>query len=166
MTSDDQLNTGDERDRSRTPMQWDGTKNAGFSTASKTWLPVAKNYTECNVELEKWQAQSFLKNFRALIKLRENPTLKYGALQLVAVDDEVLAYKREIEGDTTSDVIIVVLNLGTSNKIVDLNAHFGNLPRKMKVSVASTHSKNLKPGLVNCILIFLLANSKLLLKQS
>ncbi|XP_031624579.1 probable maltase [Contarinia nasturtii] len=146
MTSNDKISSEDEREQSRTPMQWDNTKNAGFSDAETTWLPVAENFTECNVKLEKSQPQSFLKNFRRLITLRENPTIKYGTLQLAAIDEEVLAYKREIEGDPKADIIVMVLNLGTSNKTVDLKAHFSNLPKNMRVSIVSIHSKTIKPG--------------------
>lgn len=127
-------------------MQWDGTKNAGFSTASKTWLPVAKNYTECNVELQKSQSTSFLKNFVKLSELRKNPTMKYGGLQIVAIDKDIMVYKREIAGVSSADVIAVVLNLGVSEKILDLNAHLSNLPSTMTMDIVSIHAKTLKSG--------------------
>lgn len=128
-------------------MQWSNETHAGFSSGPSTWLPVAANYTECNVELQMMVESSHLKNFHELVKLREqNPTMKYGVLHLSVVDDDVLAYKRYINGDDNADIIVVVLNLRTSNKVVDLNHHFGKLPDKMKVAVASIHSTTFKPG--------------------
>ena len=72
--------------------------------------------------------------------------MKYGALHLAAVDNDVLAYKRHIDGDDNADIIVVVLNLGTISKVVDLHHHFGKLPDKMRVAVASIHSTSFKPG--------------------
>lgn len=121
-------------------MQWDGSKNAGFSTADKTWLPVANNYTDCNVELQEFQETSYLRIFRQLIALRETPTMKYGGLQLNTVGDDVLIYKRKIEGQFGEDIYAVVLNLGFKNKIIDLSASLSGLPPQMKVVVTSLNS--------------------------
>lgn len=128
------------RDPARTPVQWNGGKNAGFSTGEKTWLPVANNYTDCNIELEESQETSHLKTFRQLIALRQTPTLKYGDVQLNTVDDDVLVYKREIEGQPGADIYAVVLNLGSKNKVIDLSASLSGLPQLMKVAVTSLHS--------------------------
>lgn len=139
--------SGDGREPARTPMQWDSTKNAGFSSADKTWLPVAENFTENNVELQKSQKRSFLKNFRLLTTLRQNPTMKYGTLQLVPIDNDVLAYKRELEnGQKDADIIVVVLNLEGWEKTIDLNHHFQNLPKSMKAAIVSIHAEALNPG--------------------
>lgn len=138
--------SGDGREPSRTPMQWDSTKNAGFSSAETTWLPLAENYTNNNVELQKSLKRSYLKNFRLLSTLRQNPTFKYGTLQLVAVDNDVLAYKREISDRPDADIIVVVLNLEGWEKTIDLNHHFENLPKTMKAAIVSIHSETLIPG--------------------
>lgn len=128
------------RDPGRTPFQWDDSVHAGFSTSEKTWLPVATNYTDCNVALQESQKNSHLKIFRELISLRQTPTMKYGGLQMTAVDDDLLVYKRQIEGQTDADIYAVVLNLGTSNKVLDLSASLGGLPKKMNIAIASIHS--------------------------
>lgn len=128
------------RDPGRTPMQWNSEKNGGFSTADKTWLPVALNYTDCNVELQNSQDKSHLKVFRALISLRQNPTFKFGGLQVNAVDDDLLVYKREIDGQPDADVIVVVLNFGASSKTVDLSSSFAGLPAQLQVAISSIHS--------------------------
>lgn len=139
--------SGDGREPARTPMQWDSSKNSGFSSAATTWLPLADNYTTNNVELQKSQKRSFLKNFRLLTTLRQNPTMKYGTLQLVAIDNDVLAYKRElVDGQTDADIIVVVLNLEGWEKTIDLNHHFQNLPKSMKAAIVSIHAEALNPG--------------------
>lgn len=136
----------DMREPSRTPMQWDSSKNAGFSLGSTTWLPVAENFTQCNVELQKSVERSHLNVVHELAKLRENPTMKYGGIHIVAVDDDLLVYKRQIYGNATdADVIVIALNLGTTDKVVDLNHHLSELPEKMDVSVVSIHSTTINP---------------------
>lgn len=134
------------RDPERTPFQWSFGKNSGFSTAKKTWLPLATNYSSCNVALQTLQKRSFLKNFRDLTKLRQNQSMKYGGVKLVPIDTEIMVYKRSIENDSKADVIVVILNLEGSYKTVDLSAHLEDLPAKMEVAVASVHSEKLVKG--------------------
>lgn len=138
--------SNDDREIARTPFQWDDSDFAGFTTGSSTWLPVADNFTECNVKLQLNAERSHLKNVIELGKLRRNPTMKYGELEIAAVDEDVLIYKRQIAGDDKADVITVVLNLGTTDKVVDLSAHFNALPGEMTVPVVSIHSTTIKPG--------------------
>lgn len=134
------------RDPARTPFQWDDTKNAGFSFADKTWLKVADNFTECNVKLEKSQVRSYLKVFRQLMSIRQNPTIKYGSLKLHAVNADVLIYKREIEDKADSDVFVILLNLAPSYKTVELSYYFTKLPQEMQVEIVSIHSETLVTG--------------------
>ena len=54
------------RDNARTPMQWNDKKNAGFSSAEKTWLPVNENYLEVNAEVEEKNSESVLNWYRKL----------------------------------------------------------------------------------------------------
>lgn len=141
------------RDPSRTPFQWDDSQNAGFSTAAKTWLPVADNYTINNVQLQSLQRVSHLQVFRALISLRQNPTMKYGEFIIKAFDN-VLVYKRQMkkrnnllrhhQNDAKNpDIFVIILNLSASEAIVRLSCIFkGVLPRYMKVAVSSITSKS------------------------
>lgn len=138
------------RDKVRTPFQWDNTTHSGFSTAKKTWLPMAQNYSDCNVALQNSADRSHLKVFRQLINLRQNPTLKYGGLEIKAVGDRMLVYKRQIDNQHDADIFVIVLNLDTSYKHVDLNYYLHNLPQKLEVVISSIHSTSLINGYVNC----------------
>lgn len=129
------------RDPARTPFQWDDSKNSGFSVADQTWLPVAKNYTKNNVKLQKSQPVSHLKVFRQLIKMRQNPTMKYGTIDMKAIDDNLFIYKREHSIPAT-DIFLVLLNLASSHKTVNLSSHYENLPKTMKIATISAHAKN------------------------
>lgn len=72
------------RDEVRTPMQWDGTKNAGFSSADKTWLPVHWNYRDVNAEMQSKDETSLLNTVRNLLKLRkERRALQEGSLEFL-----------------------------------------------------------------------------------
>lgn len=95
------------RDNGRTPMQWDATTNAGF-TSGKPWLNVNPNYTNVNVAAQDKDPNSILNYFRKAIRVRkDNKTLVYGKYELLDKDNEkVYAYTRG-EG---ADKILVVLN--------------------------------------------------------
>jgi alpha-glucosidase len=95
------------RDPERTPMQWDSSPNAGFSTA-EPWLPVGDNYKEVNVALEERDPNSMLSFFRALTALRRaTPALSVGSYTSIdAGSADVFAYLREHEGSR----VLVALN--------------------------------------------------------
>lgn len=136
------------RDQTRSPFQWDDSINAGFSTASSTWLPVAENYTINNVKVQRSQTRSHLNVFKKLSLLRQNPTMKHGAFDIKAFnDDNVIVYKRQMTKALESDVFVIVLNLSSSKQIVRLTDVFEErLPIYMTVAIASIHSTTIVPG--------------------
>ena len=100
------------RDNSRTPMQWEATANAGFTTA-KPWLPINQNYTTINVQAADSASNSILHFVRKMIALRKEnkAVLVYGKYTLLDKDNpNVFSYTREMNGIT----FLIVLNF-TSN---------------------------------------------------
>ena len=104
------------RDNARTPMQWDSTENAGFTTG-KPWLKVNKNYKFINVEDCLQDKDSIFYHYKKLIDIRKhNDTIIYGDYKLLLPEDKnVFAYSRELNGDK----IVVVCNF--YNKEINLN---------------------------------------------
>lgn len=100
------------RDNSRTPMQWDSSKNAGFSKG-KPWLLVNPNYKEINVEEQRNDEDSILNFYKKMIKIKkENRALIYGKCDLILEDhDEIYAYTRTLENEK----FIIIINL-TNNE--------------------------------------------------
>lgn len=88
------------RDGSRTPMQWSGGRNAGF-TSGEPWLPVDSSYMHRNVERESCDPDSLLNWYRRLIRLRsDSPALLAGDYRaLEGVPRGVFAYVREAGKD-------------------------------------------------------------------
>lgn len=83
------------RDPSRTPMQWDASLHAGF-TSGRPWLPLAPDFKKTNVAEEQADPTSILSLYRRLIGLRRaEPALTLGSFQLVQATDQVLVYHRE-----------------------------------------------------------------------
>jgi len=104
------------RDRSRTPMPWDGSAHAGFSTV-EPWLPLNADWPVRNVAAQDGDAESILNLYRALLRLRrETPALAIGAFALADGDADVLAYVRSHEGD----MVFVALNLGGQDRALRL----------------------------------------------
>lgn len=113
---------------------------------SKTWLPVASNYTDSNVQLQQRELISHLRIFQKLMLLRKNPTLADGTLNLKALDDDILVYTRALENDAKADIFVVVLNLGLKVQRLALRDIFPILPAKLEVVVTSVNSKLLVTG--------------------
>jgi alpha-glucosidase len=96
------------RDGSRTPMQWDASAFAGFSTA-EPWLPLAEDFAANNVARQRVEPGSLLNLYKRLIALRRaGPALSQGAYRPLQADGDVLAYMREEAGER----ILVALNFG------------------------------------------------------
>ncbi|MCH1961762.1 alpha-glucosidase [Clostridium perfringens] len=85
------------RDNSRTPMQWNSNKNAGF-TCGKPWIGVNENYKTINVEVEERDENSVLNFYKKLIRLKKsNEALIYGVYDLILEEDEnIFAYTRTL----------------------------------------------------------------------
>jgi maltose alpha-D-glucosyltransferase/alpha-amylase len=126
----DEIGMGDnvylgDRDSVRTPMQWNGDRNAGFSTASREqlYLPVVtdpeNNFEAVNVAVEQANPYSLLWWMKRLIALRKrHPAFGRGDLRLLHPDNRhVLAFLRSL-GDET---ILVVANLSRFFQPVELN---------------------------------------------
>jgi oligo-1,6-glucosidase len=130
------------RDNGRTPMQWDSSTNAGFTTGSP-WLKTNPNYTHLNVATQENDPNSCLNYFRKMIKLRkENPVLVYGKYTLLDKDNpNVYAFKRELNGKK----ILVLLNFKSSNSTVHTGIDFS----KAKILISNYNqapaSEILKP---------------------
>ena len=98
-----------DRDRCRSPMQWDDSLSAGFSTNELTWLPIHPNYRTINVKAEEADPNSTLHYYRKLIALhRENEVLQLGDFLPLPSRGNVFAYLRKHEGKS----ILVLINLG------------------------------------------------------
>ena len=88
------------RDNARTPVQWTGGKNAGFTTADEPWFYINQNYTEVNVEAAEKDENSILNYYRKLLKFRkENEICIYGDFKLHYKNSRKLfVYERNYEG--------------------------------------------------------------------
>lgn len=100
------------RDNSRTPMQWNSSKNAGF-TKGKPWIGVNENYKTINVEAEEKDENSVLNFYKKLIKLKKsNEALIYGVYDLILEEDRsIYAYTRTLNNDK----FLIIANLTGEN---------------------------------------------------
>lgn len=111
------INLGITRDGCRTPMQWDGSRYAGFSTV-EPWLPVQADHTWRNVEAMSDDPHSFLSLVKRLIALRRvEPALHLGVYRRAGAPDGVFAYIREHDGRR----FLIALNFTFEEKRVPLN---------------------------------------------
>jgi alpha-glucosidase len=123
------------RDGERTPMQWSGSANAGFS-AARPWLPVPDSYTTHNVAGEERDASSILRVYQRLLALRHrNAALRDGRyIALNEGDVNVLSYLRAYKGSG----VLVALNMSAAPQTVtfDLAPHgFGSTSADTLLSV-------------------------------
>jgi alpha-glucosidase len=116
------------RDGERTPMQWNESKDAGFSTADKTWLPIPPSYKQVNVADEERDPGSVLSFYRAMLHLRhENAIFRDGDYKpLNAQNPDVLSFLRT----SKEGAVLVAIN-------------YSNAPQETNYSVQGKQARTL-----------------------
>ncbi|XP_059697175.1 amino acid transporter heavy chain SLC3A1 isoform X1 [Haemorhous mexicanus] len=123
----------------KSPMQWDGKVNAGFTEGNSSWLPVNSDYQSVNVEIQSAWSNSTLGLYRALTLLRKDELpITRGWMCHVWNDSNVFVYVRELDG--LDRVFMMVLNFGQEST-TDLQAIVPNLPSEAVIRL-STHFSN------------------------
>ena len=119
------------RDNARTPMQWDGSENAGFTTV-KPWLGINENYKYINVEKDKSSEDSIFEYYKKLIKLRKKEEIiKYGTFELLLKDHkEAFVYNRSYNNEK----LLVVCNFYGNNITLNLGEEFEGREAKILIS--------------------------------
>jgi alpha-glucosidase len=105
------------RDGCRTPMPWDATSNAGFSTG-KPWLRLNPDYARVNVASERRDPNSLLNFYRQLLALRRaSPALQQGSYRALATTGEVFAYERA----TADRRLLIALNFSSRPAQIEID---------------------------------------------
>ncbi|KAK7076944.1 hypothetical protein SK128_021887 [Halocaridina rubra] len=136
------------RDPERTPMQWDDTAFAGFTTYNDTWLPVNDNYHTLNVKAELEAEYSHLKVYQHLAQLRKEEAFRSGGIAYPVITEDIFSFLRYSVG---YEMYLLVIN--TSQQDIEVNLHHSasfQLPDSGTVVLrsASDSSEENKPGLV------------------
>ncbi|MGT2750294.1 glucan 1,6-alpha-glucosidase DexB [Streptococcus orisasini] len=105
------------RDNARTPMQWDRTKQAGFSTSDQTWLPVNPNYKDLNAAAALADPDSIFYTYQKLVGLRKECDWLIDAdFELLETADKVFAYKRSLPDES----YLIAVNLSDEEQDFEL----------------------------------------------
>jgi alpha-glucosidase len=126
------------RDGERTPMQWTSERNAGFSLAKTTWLPVPSTATTRNVETMSQDPNSILNFYKQAIRLRRaSPALLDGVYAAVGDDPYVFAYRRHAPKQT----MIVALNMSNEPRKLKLGPQeLGGEGKRLRVAISNLSS--------------------------
>lgn len=124
------IGNANNRDKSRSPMQWNSSKFGGFSK-TKTWIKTG-DFKSVNVALLEGRENTILSAYKKLIALRTTEkVLQYGIYKNLELKDNRLTYTRNFEGQN----ITVIINFGDAYKV--------QLPDRAKILIGST---NLSPN--------------------
>jgi alpha-glucosidase len=137
------INLGAERSRdvARTPMQWDASPAAGFSTV-EPWLPVSADFTTRNVEVQGREPGSMLNFYRSMFRLRSSsPALHGGSYTPLDVEGDCFVYLREFAGEHK----LVALNFADTHSTVATE-----MEGKARL-VLSTHMDREGEVALNCV---------------
>jgi alpha-glucosidase len=125
----------DGRDPERTPMQWDASSTAGFTTADP-WLPIAADHAERNVAAQRDDPASLFSLYRRLTWLRKgSPALRRGSYRTLRAPRGVFAFAREAEGER----VLVALNFTKDTQVVALGSG------DAKVALSTDHARDAEP---------------------
>ena len=126
------------RDECRTPMQWNSSANAGFSSEGvTTWLPINENYQKVNAAKAMSDSSSLIQTYKQLLALRKNcDCIKFGDLQLIAdgvFPKKILVFERIFNEKRA----LIIINF--SKKKYEIN-----IPPKYKNIIYTTTGNQLK----------------------
>ncbi|MGX0340341.1 glycoside hydrolase family 13 protein [Staphylococcus hominis] len=118
----------ENRDNSRTPMQWTNEVNGGF-TEGTPWFPVNPNYKTINVAQQSEDSDSVLNFYKRLIKIKKSDDIyTYGEFNLIDdANENIFAYTRKLNNKT----VLVAGNL--TNHVASLNLPFEVEPSQIKL---------------------------------
>lgn len=150
------------RDPERTPFQWDDSTSAGFSKNNKTWLPIGPDYKEVNVAKEETSQNSHLKVYKALMKLRQTDTLKYGESYVEALNQNVFAILRRLQ---SADKYITLMNIWNEVETVDIT-QLDAFEHSLSYEVVDTLSGHIPGELVDPKKVILQPKESFVLKYS
>ncbi|MFW7431645.1 glycoside hydrolase family 13 protein [Vagococcus carniphilus] len=132
---------GKGRDNARTPMQWDKTENAGFTTGTP-WLHVNPNHKDINVESALEDKNSIFYTYQKLIQLRkDNPIVVWGEYELQETADKVFSYVRTYENKTW----LVVTNLSDEEQAFKTDAKIKEVLIENMATPTDISNLTLKP---------------------
>lgn len=119
------------RDNARTPMQWDDSPYAGFTTGTP-WIKANPNYPEINVAHDLKDSNSIFHYYQKIIRLRkENLIMIYGDYQLILEDDEyIYSYLRTLNKDR----LLIILNFFSSKTMFNLPEDINYKNKKLLIS--------------------------------
>ena len=124
------------RDNARTPMQWNNTRNAGFSHTAP-WISVNPNYTEINVEHNLSDPDSVFHFYQKMILLRKKyPALIYGTYSpILDSHKQLFCYQRQLE----NQILLILLNFSEEEAQAQLPRKFAGRKATLLISTNSTH---------------------------
>lgn len=122
------------RDPERTPMQWDASPQAGF-TSGTPWLPLAPDYEHHNVKAQKDDPGSMLHLYRRLLSLRRvEPALAIGGYQPCSSHEDLFVYLRRHGGTA----FLVLLNFSSEARVWE--DHYGCGAGRVLISTLESDS--------------------------
>lgn len=127
------------RDNSRTPVQWDDSENAGFTTGVP-WINVAKNYKEINYKKDLENKSSIFSYYKKLINLRKcEDVIAYGDFKILLENNEqIYGYERNYNGEK----LIVLNNFYGKDVNIDLGNELGNINSDTVKVLLSNYNEN------------------------
>ncbi|CAH2105120.1 unnamed protein product [Euphydryas editha] len=148
------------RDPARTPYHWNNSTNAGFSTANRTWLPIAEDYLVNNLANQKQARRSHFKVYQALTALRKEKALSHGEYSIRALSDRSLYLVRYLR---TYDTIVLLFNVADTADTINLSS-VPHLTLPATVYISSIHSTRNESAVIDGAQLTLAPGEALVLK--
>jgi len=135
------------RDPARTPMQWDDTKNSGFSSGNRTWLPLNPNYINGVNVLNQTtgNGDSHLKVYKAIVNLRSRAVWKYGDYKSNATNDAIV-FTRTTTADIDPISFAVIANFANNTISINAQQMVNLIPPQAQVAITSVSGGSINVG--------------------